>query len=327
MSATPDVRRIANRRAALHREYLQVRGDCALVTATDSRHAPYLFNAMASIHERFPEHPCLEIFDLGMSGSQKQELSRVDWARVRSIEPFVSHWKRNWSWKPYILLQVPQRYVFYFDASNIVLFRSLALWFRIIARQGYLLFENGQRLCQTTPPGYWELFGGRLEEFSDAPTFGAGLMGFDRDTRANTAIREVLERTIEGWTLGCSPGETRRAYDRSVVRDCECFRADQTLFNLAFRKHFGASLVLRNELKYCGHGGPHDHPRQFLWYSRRRRDSLIYFWRPIGEARMVFAFNRLTSYALITLRDFAITCFRRYTEWRCRARSRGREST
>jgi hypothetical protein len=289
--------------ARLYADYLEMAPECVLVTATDSRHAPYLFNTIASIDARFPDHPPLQVFDLGMNRLQRRELASVAWIEVRAIDRFVAHWKRNWSWKPYILTQVPQRYVFYFDASNIVLYRPLMLWFGAIARHGYFLIENGQTMQQSTPPEYWELFDLHSAGLLDAPTFGAGLMGIDRKGFAGAAVAETLARTIEGWNLGRSAGEVRPAYDRSVIRQCECFRADQTLFNLAFRKHCAGKLVLRSELKYCGLGGPSDHPRQYLWYSRRKRSSLIYYWKPIGKVGAAFILNRLMSRVRIAARD------------------------
>jgi hypothetical protein len=142
--------------------------------------------------------------------------------------------------------------------------------------------------------------------YANAPSFGAGLIGFDKRSVANQAINEVLARTVEGWNLGRSVQETRRAYDRSVIRNCEVFRADQTLFNLSFRKYYGKELLLRDELRYCGLGGPADHARQYLWYARRKRESLIYFWQPLGKRGPMFLVNRIVAYSYIIARDLAV---------------------
>lgn len=289
----------------VERDYEQIRQDCALVTATDATHAPYLFNAIGAIRDRFPSHPKLCVFDLGMSWAQRRELFGIPWLEVRNIERFVGHWHRNWSWKPYILTRVEQRYVLYFDAANIVLYRPLHLWFAAIRRHGYMLIENGQELQDITPTDYWSMFGLDPGACGRQPAFGAGLFGFDRMSPAGAAVQEALSRTKEGWSLGCSAGEERRIYDRSVVRHCPCFRADQTLFNLAFRKQFGLTLTVRDELRYCGRGGPHDHPRQYLWYARRKRSSLRYFWIPLKSASPIYWLNRASAYLWIAARDHA----------------------
>jgi hypothetical protein len=309
------------RQKRLREEFMRIAPECALVTACDSRHAPYLFNAIASIHARFPDHPVLHVFDLGMNNIQRKELLGVSWVQLREVEPFATHWKQNWSWKPYILTKIPQRYIFYFDASNIVLYRPLLLWFLAIARNGYFLLENGQKLRQTTPSNYWALFGCEPSVVSEAPTFGAGLMGFDLHSPARALVDEVLKRTIEGWNLGRSANEVRLAYDRSVIRDCEYFRADQTLFNLAFRRYYSNDLVLRDELKYCGYGGSHDSPTQYLWYSRRNIRSLTYILKPIGSASLAFLLNRITSLSRIIARDIAIVIFRLWSQRKSEART------
>lgn len=305
------------RRALRH--YESIRQDCALVTATDAKHAPYLFNAIASIRDRFPSHPRLYVYDLGMTIWQRSELSGLDWLELRSVDKFVGHWNRNWSWKPYIVAQVERRYVLYFDAANIVLYRPLHLWFSAISQQGYFLIKNGQQLQDITPSDYWSLFDVDAGRYAHVPTFGAGLFGLDKMTAAGSALDEALEKTRQGWSLGSSADELRRSYDRSIVRDCASFRADQTLLNLAFRKQFGAELMLRDELRYVGLGGAHDHPRQFLWYARRKRSSLLYFWTPLQSSSTLFWFNRITAYARIVvmeaLRDVYLSWTRTLSRW------------
>lgn len=75
-------------------------------------------------------------------------------------------------------------------------------------------------------------------------------------------VNETLTRTKQGWNLGRSAWEQRRTYDSNVTRDCASFRADQAPLNLAFRKYYGTDLMLREELRYCGRGGPDQATRQ-----------------------------------------------------------------
>lgn len=274
------------------------------MTATDAKHAPYLFNAIASIRDRFPAHPRMYVYDLGMNSTQRRELSGIPWLELRHMNKFVAHWHLNWSWKPYILTQLDERYVFYFDAANIVLYRPLHMWFRAIQHHGYFLIGNGQKLSDITPTDYWPMFGLDPARYRSQSTFGAGLIGFDQAGAASDAIREALLRTREGWNLGRSAQEKSRVYDRSAVRQCPCFRADQTLLNLAFRKHYGAALIVRDGPRYCGVGGANDHPRQYLWYARRKRSSLIYFWTPLKSNSFIFWINRVTSYLVIATRYY-----------------------
>lgn len=290
-------------RGRRERDFAIIRPECALVTATDAKHAPYLFNAINSIRERFPAHPTLYVFDLGMTWLQRRELQSAAGVELRKVDRFVPHWKTNWSWKPYILTQVSERYVLYFDAANIVLYRPLHLWFLTIARSGYFLIKNGQRMQDITPSNYWAKFDLDAARSATDSTFGAGLFGFDRRSPAGEAVSEALQRTKAGWNLGRSRAEQRRTYDASVIHDCLLFRADQTLLNLAFRKRYGDALVLRDEVRYCGRGGRADDPRQYLWYSRRLRQSLIYFWRPLRRPMWPYLAGRVVAYARILVGD------------------------
>lgn len=276
----------------LHFEYLQYKQDCSLVTAVDAKYAPYLFNALASIHTKFPDHPHVFIYDIGLNTLQRLELESIPWVSVLEVPVFAPHWKVNWSWKPYVLANAPGRYVFYFDAANIVLNRSIELWFLSIIRNGYFVINNGQNLMDITPSDFWSCFNLDPDSFSRLPTFGAGLIGFDKRSVVGAAIDKVLDMTLSGYNLGRSANEKNKIYQPNLIRDCICFRADQTLLNLAFREALGWEMIVRPEKRYVGMGGAFDHPNQYLWYARRKKSSLVYVNRKLGESFFVFVFNR-----------------------------------
>lgn len=288
--------------ARLDSEYQEMRSDSALVTAADAKYAPFLFNALSSIHANFPDHPLVYVFDLGLSRAQRCELNSVPWVRLKEINKFVPHWKSGWSWKPYILTQVGERFVLYFDSANIVLYRSIALWFLAIKRHGFFGIANGQLMQDITPSDYWAMFNLDPVACKDRPTFGAGLFGFDGAGPAGAAIRKCLSLTTDGWNLGRSDGEQNPLYGKTPLRACVCFRADQTLFNLAIVEHVGPGILIRNEIRYCGQGGPHDHVNQYLWYARRNKNCMVYFFRPLNTYSCVFLFNRILAWVKLLLR-------------------------
>ena len=288
--------------AKLDREYQEMRTDSALVTAADAKYAPFLFNALSSIHTNFPTHPLVYVFDLGLNRAQRYELESVPWVRLRTIEKFVPHWKTGWSWKPYILTKVKKRYILYFDAANIVLYRSIALWFLAIKRHGFFGIANGQRLRDITPLDYWDMFGIDPDAYADRPTFGAGLFGFDQSGPAGVAISKCLALTIEGWNLGRSMNEKNPLYTNAALRNCALFRGDQTLFNLAIIEYMGSNTLIRDEIRYCGLGSPRDHPNQYVWYSRRNKNSMLYFNTPMSTYSAAFFYNRFTAWPLLFLK-------------------------
>jgi hypothetical protein len=289
----------------IQQQYALIRAQCVIVTACDAKHAPFLFNALASCRDKFPDHPHVVVYDLGLTALQKHELRGIDGVGVHEVPHFVPHWRLNWSWKLQAMTAPNGRYVLYLDLPNFVVMRSLAAWFVSIARCGYLLVANGQVLGDVTPQDYWQMHGLDGKEMQAQPTFGAGLVGFDRNAAAYGAIGRAYQRVIEGLNLGRSSDEKSGNYQPNIIRNCKCFRADQTLLNLAFRETFGASLQIRRAAPYTGSGGPVDHRKQYLWYARRQRSSLGYLFTrsngigPVYFVNRVFWTTRLTTIALL----------------------------
>lgn len=273
-------------------QYTEIRHECAIVAACDAKHAPFLFNAIASFEDRFPDHPQIVIYDIGLSWLQRQELRRFHNLELRAMPRFVAHWNLNWSWKLFALTDVQSRFVIYLDLANVVIQRSLAPWFLSIRQRGYLVISNGQTLGEITPTDYWKLHELDPDALRAQPTFGAGIIGFDRTAAAFRAIEQALHCTMQGLNLGRSATELSRNYRPDIVRDCPCFRADQTLLNLAFRQVFGLGLQVRRAGRYCGGGGPSDHPGQYLWYARRSKASLVYLFAQPQSADLLYLVNR-----------------------------------
>jgi hypothetical protein len=284
----------------IQQRFAAIRSECVIVTACDAKHAPFLFNALASCRDKFPDHPRVVVYDLGLTMLQKLELRTLDAVSVHEVIHFAPHWRLNWSWKLHAMTAPHGRFVLYLDLPNFVVMRGLAAWFVAIAECGYLLVANGQVLGDITPQDYWALHG--LEEgvMRAQPTFGAGLVGFDRDGSAYDAIAHAYKRVVEGLNLGRSADERSKNYQPDIVRDCKCFRADQTLLNLAFRELFGANLQVRRAALYTGRGGRADHWRQYLWYARRQRGSLRYLFVASRTISAVFILNRFAWTARLT---------------------------
>jgi hypothetical protein len=291
-------------RKTIQQRYEAIRSECAIVTACDAKHAPYLFNAIASFDRHFPDRPPIIVYDIGMTALQKMELRRTPGVEIRPVEKFVAHWRVNWSWKMYVLTNYAGRYVLYLDLPNFVVLRSLASWFVSIEKNEYLVIFNDQVLGDITPSDYWVKHGLDTAAMQSARTFGAGIIGFDRHSRAFEAIQRAFERTKEGLNLGRSATEKNKNYQPDVIRQCPCFRADQTLLNLAFRETYGSSLNIRRTMPYCGNGGASDHQRQYLWYARRKKACMVYLNQRPSSLTLPYVLNR--SYWAIKLSSISM---------------------
>jgi hypothetical protein len=291
-------------------EYEKIRDECVIVTASDAKHAPYLLNAIASFDQTFPDRPRIIVYDLGLSTLARLELNRTTGIEVRPTPSFVPHWRLNWSWKLHALSHDLTRYVLYLDLPNFVVLRSLATWFLSIRKNGYLVVSNGQRLGDITPSDYWSIHGLTAGESEYLETFGAGIIGYDIQSPAYAAIQKSLSGVRSKLNLGRSLHENNRNYKPNIVRDCRSFRADQTLLNLNFRGIFGEHLNIRRPSRYCGQGGPADHPDQYLWYARRNIRSLTHVFR-VKEPKLISFLNRSLWYLRINSLNTAKRILRR----------------
>lgn len=261
-------------RASILDEYSKIKNDCCIITACDSKHAPYLFHAISSMKAVFEDHPIIKVYDLGLFYSQRKELESIHNVIVMNIENFAPHWRLNWSWKPYIVTKDLSEYNLYLDLANFVFLKDLKPWFISIKKNDYFLVSNGQHLGEITPKEYWQLLDISEDEMKGQATFGAGIIGFKVSTAAHSAIERVYELTKEGWNLGRSTGELNPNYKPSIIRNCPCFRADQTLFNISLRKAYGHSLLIRSSYRYTGREVISNYPGQYLHYVRKNVDLL-----------------------------------------------------
>ncbi|MBP6901697.1 MAG: hypothetical protein KBC73_16500 [Burkholderiaceae bacterium] len=283
--------------------YAAIAADCVIAAACDAKHAPYLLNAIASLDQYFPDRPRIVVYDIGLSWLHRVELGRRTGVELRDVPPFVPHWRENWSWKLHVLTDVPGRYVLYLDLANFVILRSLAPWFLAIQKHGYFVVSNGQHLGQVAPADYHDRYGLRSAQAHAWRTFGAGIIGFDRQSASRLAIERALQGVVEGDNLGRSASEPSGKYTSNVIRDCACFRADQTVLNLAFREVYRDRLQVRRALRYGGKGGACDHPGQYLWYARRAAGCLTHLYRPDPRRGVAEGINRAHWFLKVGLID------------------------
>lgn len=289
----------------LQNKFSLIKDKCAIVTACDSKHAPFLINALASIKVKFPDHPKIVIYDTGLSFLDKWELSRIDFIEVRGIPRFVPHWNINWSWKLYVITNENAQYLLYLDLPNFVFMRNIRNWFLSIEKNSYFLVSNGQNLGDITPSDYWRKFGLDISSFQQKETFGAGIIGIDKNSTVYNAISEAMTAVMNGLNLGRSINERNSNYKPNIIRDCVCFRADQTVLNLSFYSYFSHELEIRKPENYVGQYNIVIRKSQYLWYARRTQKSLIYSQVLISNSKFAHVVNRLRWNIYFGMRDLA----------------------
>lgn len=263
------------------------------LTGADVSYGYQLLNLLGSLAANSPGvFDRVVAYDLGLTEHQRDLLDDVRDVEVREVPPFVEHWARGFTWKPWIWTHAAADgdHVFWLDAGCTVL-RPLRPVLDGITLNGSFLVSQKVRLREIVPRDYYELYG--LDaSLGDTEYAAAGIIGF---TVGGEFYRRVIVPTYEdclaGRSLGFSPGEEGfnrglNATDRPVVRDCRRFRWDQTVLNIRLFREYPAAQ-LEDLYEFGGFRSRRDHPRQVIW-NHRRRGPLAYLARvPYAERHRV----------------------------------------
>jgi len=256
--------------------------DVAIVTASTNDYYPWLLNLIGSIQNNFPGHPSIFVYDLGMLASFVKELEALEGVTVKKIVPFVPYWKACYAWKIYILNKISAKIVYFLDAASEVL-RPLTEIFEIIRQEGYFCVsqKHAGRLSfleSITPKDLLDQLNLNEDFCKDRIYFGSGNFGYKKGTAYHGVIKNALDLTKGGWTLGWSANEQFRNHGSNrcqIIRNCETFRHEQTLLNILFYKNFG-DFKIHDENKYAAFKGRYEHPEQLIWNSRKWNNDLKY---------------------------------------------------
>jgi len=278
-------------RKTIEKRYKDIVNECAITTASCDKFAHMLFNMLLSLHKKFPNHPKIYVFDLGMSESQLNELKNVSWITLKKVPSFVSHWNLGYTWKPFIWRQPKERFILHLDAGLVIL-KSLSSWFLVIEKIGYIAFSQSIQLQKAVPADYMDKH--KISISPNEEGVCAGVFGFDRLSSIEKVISETYDLAKDGLALGYSESEIHRVKSEkeNIIRNCERFRHDQTLLNIAFKKH--CSFVVNGRSEGFK---PFDWPKKnnkkpFIWNSRRNIVALNYLWRPLDKFSLNYFINR-----------------------------------
>jgi hypothetical protein len=251
-------------------------------TGADEAYGYHLLNLLGSLKANSDVFDRVVAFDVGLTRHQRHLLDMVPGVEVRTVPPFVEHWRQGFTWKTWVWLNLDAEHVFWLDAGATLL-SSLAPVLDQIREYGYFLVSQGGELRDIVPPDYLELYDLPRAAVS-RPYVAAGIIGFDTSGAFyDRVIVPTYEDCVRGRNLGFSANEAvSRNYglahvDEPIIRNSPQFRWDQTVLNIHIAKEFPDAAV--NDLRrYAGVRSPHEHPDQVIW-AHRRTGSLSYLKR------------------------------------------------
>lgn len=249
--------------------------DKAIITSVSNKFFPSLVNLLGSIKANYPKHPKIYIYDLGLFWTFRKELEQIENVKVLDMPRFVSFWRSCYTWKTYILAHPLADLNFYMDAGCQVL-KPLDKIFEKIEQYDYFLIQQGIKLEKIVPLDFWNKFG-LDKKFMNYEAIHAGEIGFKAGTAFSEILNQVFDWGKQGLALGFSLKDQWRNknHDKNnIIRDCEIFRHDMTLLNIAVRKSLGENFIIQEGGIYAG--GKDAHPDQLIWNLRLNYKKLDY---------------------------------------------------
>jgi hypothetical protein len=258
-----------------------------LASAADARYGYWLLNMVGSVHANSPRtFDGIVLYDLGLTPFQRRLARSIRGAELRTVPPFVRHWREGRTWKTWIWTHVEADNLLWLDAGLTVL-RPLNESIRQIATLGYFAVSQGHPIADSIPSDYYERFGFPRER-ADRVSVAAGIFGFRVGSDFyQRVVVPTYEDARRGLSVGFSRAEATKMNvgldrtDAPVIRDCALFRHEQTLLNIHFHRELGQPTI-HDVYEYGGWQSPYDHPRQVIWSHRRRGD-----YGSIGRVRYV----------------------------------------
>src|SRR5207302_1270938 len=113
-----------------------------LATGADERYGYQLVNLLGSVRANSDLFDEPVAFDLGLSDRQRRLLDDVPGVTVRSVPPFVPHWREGRTWKTWIWTHLDAERLVWLDAGLTVL-RPLDGALRQIDELGYFVVSQG----------------------------------------------------------------------------------------------------------------------------------------------------------------------------------------
>jgi len=184
-----------------------------IVTAASESYRPQLLSLLGSMRCNWPSHPPVMVYDMGLREETGQLLRQAGFD-VRVIPPFVPHWRKHYTWKPWCMNDAPAERVLWMDAGCCVL-RPFPEIFNIIEKQGYFALPNyrpleieaSEEACEGcgVPPEF------RVGKISLAAT----LFGFLRGSSAESVVQECLKVALTERYIKAS--EPWHRHDQAIL--------------------------------------------------------------------------------------------------------------
>jgi hypothetical protein len=161
-----------------------------IITAASESYRPQLLALLGSLRCNWPNHPPVRVYDMGLREGTGRLLREAGFD-VRVIPPFVPHWRKHYTWKPWCMNDASAERLLWLDAGCCVL-RPLPEIFDTISQQGYFALPNYEPLEVEASEEACEGCGVAPEFRVGKVSITAAVFGFRRGSIAQHVVQEAL---------------------------------------------------------------------------------------------------------------------------------------
>ncbi len=164
-----------------------------IITAASESYRAQLLSFLGSLRCNWPGHPPVRVYDIDLS-EETLELLRKAGFDVHKIPPFVPHWRKHYTWKPWCMADASASAdrILWLDAGCCVL-RPLPEIFDIIGHQGYFALPNYRPLEIEASQQACEGCGVTKDFPVGKVSLTAAVFGFLRGSAAERVVHISLE--------------------------------------------------------------------------------------------------------------------------------------
>jgi len=273
-----------------------------IITAASESYRPQVLALLGSLRCNWPGHPPVLVYDMGLREGTP-ELLRQAGFDVRTIPPFVPHWRKHYTWKLWCMNDAPAERVLWLDAGCCVL-RPLPEIFDIISQQGYFALPNYH-------PLEIEVSEEACEGCGVSPNFrigkvsaNAAVFGFQRGSAAEQVVQECHKVSLT---------------ERHIMASKPWHRHDQAILSLLLYRNI-SPLILCDGIIYfdedltakftthaiwAARGGMH--PADLRFYAARLTGPASpHHPRPSHRAALWFRIALKTKQTLVGLKRWLL---------------------
>ena len=222
-----------------------------IATAASAAYGPSLLALLGSLTLNWPEHPPVQVYDIGLDERTRTALDEAG-AAVKAVPSFCPHWRKHYTWKFWCVNDAPAAEVLWLDAGAIAL-RPLDEVFDAIAAQGYFFVPTYHSLTESASTGACRGCGVPPDFRTGKMAIAAGVAGYRKDGLVGRIVQEALEIALT---------------EEHIAATHPLHRHDQAILSLLAYRELRAPLLF-DGLVYSGWRGPSQAPGQAIWVHRR----------------------------------------------------------